>query len=132
MRWSESLLGPQLLQACDISVIDPSFPALEQPLDHEILPILEAALRAEDPTAVPFAAMAPFSTDAKHTIDWASRPTAFRPSGPVPVSHSSTASMATTRGYPLEALRFGLPVLCRVINDYGLTARPCREPARTT
>ena len=73
-------ISPGVMKPFVTLVVDGAVPeygaAVSHPLDHEILGIASAAIRAREPDAILMPAIAPFATDAKITV----------PAGPTPAS----------------------------------------------
>ena len=60
-------IGPDLAPFVTVDSIDVGG-AVSNPMDHEILGICAAAIRARDPEAIIIPAVAPYATDAKITV----------------------------------------------------------------
>ncbi|HSG85651.1 MAG TPA: M20/M25/M40 family metallo-hydrolase [Candidatus Limnocylindrales bacterium] len=111
-------LGEDLAAACEIEPYLVA-PAVEAPADGELYEIMAATLVDHDPEAVPAPAMAPFATDAKHTMKLGVPTYGFSPLRLDPDERFLERFHGTDERVSLEALRFGLPVLYDVVRRYG-------------
>jgi len=112
-----SRLGPDLAGACDVELVIYGGP-VESPADSDLYRILAETIVAHDPDGIPVPAMMPFATDAKH----------LAPLG-VPCYGFSPLRMSAEDRYfawfhgedervPVDALRWGLPVLYDAVRRY--------------
>lgn len=110
-------LGPDLWSRCSVEELIHGEP-LEQPLDHPLLALLAAALERADPDAIPLPIMAPFGTDAKHTVRLGIPTFGFSPLRLDPEERFLDRFHGDDERVGLDALRFGLPLLDEVVRAY--------------
>ncbi len=110
-------LGDELAAVCEIEPYLVA-PAVEAPAEGELYRIMADTLVDHDPEAVPAPAMAPFATDAKHTIKLGVPTYGFSPLRLDPDERFLERFHGTDERVSLEALRFGLPVLYDVVRRY--------------
>jgi acetylornithine deacetylase/succinyl-diaminopimelate desuccinylase-like protein len=110
-------IGDELLAHCQIEAFQ-SAPAVEAPLDTALYRILEATLRDHDPAGVPVPILAPFATDAKHTIKLGIPTYGFSPLRLEPGERFLERFHGVDERVGLDALRFGLPVLYDVVRRF--------------
>ena len=106
-----------LVPVCTLEHVHSAIP-VETPVG-DVYELLADTIRAHDPDGIPVPMMAPFATDAKHLVRLGVPTTASPRCCRRPASGSSTASIASTSGSGVDALRWGLPVL------YDATIRFC-------
>lgn len=110
-------LGPELAAVCDVEPFLVG-PAVEAPAEGELYTLLAATLRDHDREAVPVPVMAPFATDAKHTLKLGVPTYGFSPLRLDPEERFLERFHGTDERVSLEALRFGLPVLYDVVRRF--------------
>jgi acetylornithine deacetylase/succinyl-diaminopimelate desuccinylase-like protein len=113
----ERRVGTELWARCELEPLIDG-PALEQPLDHPLLGLMDEVLRRHDPEAVPVPVMAPFATDAKSTARLGIPTYGFSPLRLGPREPFLDLFHGDDERVPLSALRFGLPVLDEVVRRY--------------
>ena len=91
---------------------------VEQPTDTPLYRLLGEMLRAHDPEGIPIPIMAPFATDAKHLARLGVPTYGFAPLRLGPHDAYLDLFHADDERVPLDALRFGLPVLYDVVRRY--------------
>lgn len=111
------LVGDDLWSMCSIEVTGTGT-SYASPADHPIVGIIAAAVREADPEAIPVPCMAPFSTDAKHTV-----PFGIPTYGFTPFRFEEGGSLlrffhATDERISVSAMGWGLGVLRRVVRGY--------------
>jgi acetylornithine deacetylase/succinyl-diaminopimelate desuccinylase-like protein len=110
-------LGPELAAVCDIELIIFG-PSVESPADGELYELLETTIRDHDPEAIPLPLMAPFGTDAKHTIAMGTPTYGFSPLRPAPDDPYLELWHGVDERVSVDALRWGLPVLYDVVRRF--------------
>ncbi|HEX5467160.1 MAG TPA: M20/M25/M40 family metallo-hydrolase [Candidatus Limnocylindrales bacterium] len=113
----QAQLGPELWVCCAVEELIHAQP-LEQPQDHPLLAVLADALRRADPEAIPLPIMAPFATDAKHTVRLGIPTFGFSPLRLDPDEPFLERFHGDDERVSLDALRFGLPILDQVVRTY--------------
>jgi acetylornithine deacetylase/succinyl-diaminopimelate desuccinylase-like protein len=110
-------IGEELWSCCEV---DPFLvaPAVEAPLDTPLYGLLDETLRAHDPDGIPVPIMAPFATDAKHTVKLGIPTYGFSPLRLEPDERYLELFHGTDERVSLDALRFGLPVLYDVVRRF--------------
>ncbi len=91
---------------------------VESPIDHPIFGLMADTLRAHDPGGIPLPVMAPFATDAKHTVRLGVPTYGFSPLRVEPGERFLERFHGVDERIGLDALRFGLPVLYDVVRRY--------------
>jgi acetylornithine deacetylase/succinyl-diaminopimelate desuccinylase-like protein len=95
-------------------------PSVEWPADAEIVRLMEDALRAADPEAVPLPMMITPGTDAK-ALSLLGIPTyGFAPLRLDPDVPFLSLFHANDERIPVSAIRFGLPVLHEVVSRFAV------------
>ncbi len=107
-------LGPELAAVCDIETVNAGGP-VETPIDHPLYDLLEATLLDHDPEGVPLPAIAPWATDAKHTAKLGVPTYGFAPLRLPAEERFLDRFHGVDERVPLDALRFGLPLLYDVV-----------------
>ena len=110
-------IGGDLLPFCEIEPTLHGDP-VEQPTDTPLYRLLGETLRAHDPEGIPIPIMAPFATDAKHLARLGVPTYGFAPLRLGPRDAYLDLFHADDERVPLDALRFGLPVLYDVVRRY--------------
>ena len=110
-------LGPELAAVCDIELIIFG-PPVESPAEGELYDLLEATIRDHDPEAIPLPLMAPFGTDAKHTIAMGTPTYGFSPLRPAAEDPYLELWHGVDERVSVDALRWGLPVLYDVVRRF--------------
>jgi acetylornithine deacetylase/succinyl-diaminopimelate desuccinylase-like protein len=111
-------ISEELWAATEVEVVVSGEP-VEAPIDTDLYRIMADTLRDHDPEAIPVAAMAPFSTDAKSTALRLGVPTyGFSPLRMAPEERFLDRFHGVDERVSLEALRFGLPVLYDVVRRF--------------
>ncbi len=110
-------VDPDLWRHCSTEVLSHGEP-VEQPLDHPLLALLGDVLRDHDPAAVPVALMAPFATDAKHTVRLGIPTYGFSPLRLDPDEPFLERFHGDDERVAIEALRWGYPVLAEAVRRY--------------
>jgi acetylornithine deacetylase/succinyl-diaminopimelate desuccinylase-like protein len=100
---------------CDLVIAGPP---VEAPTETELYGILEATIRDHDPDGIPVPVLAPFGTDAKHTVRLDTPTYGFSPLRLRPDDHFLDLFHGVDERVSLDALRFGLPVLYDVVRRY--------------
>ncbi len=108
---------PDLWRHCSIQVLSHGEP-VEQPLDHPLLALLGEVLRAHDSDAVPVPLMAPFATDAKHTVRLGIPTYGFSPLRLDPDEPFLERFHGDDERVAVDALRWGYPVLADAVRRY--------------
>jgi acetylornithine deacetylase/succinyl-diaminopimelate desuccinylase-like protein len=110
-------IGEELWAHCDVEAFSDA-PPIEAPIDTDIYRAIEASLREHDPEGVPIPVMAPFATDAKHTIRLGIPTYGFSPLRVEPAERFLERFHGVDERVGLDALRFGLPVLHDVVRRF--------------
>jgi len=110
-------LGPDLAPHVAVELLIFGAP-VEAPLDHPIYDVMAATLRDHDPDGIPLPIMAPFATDAKHTVKLGVPTYGFSPLRGAPDETMLERFHGIDERVGIEALRFGLPVLYDVVRRY--------------
>ena len=110
-------VGDELWSHCDVEVLR-AMPAVDAPLDTELYRTLESTIRDHDPDGIPVPVMAPFATDAKHTIRLGVPTYGFSPLRLEPDERFLERFHGVDERVGLDALRFGLPVLYDVVRRF--------------
>jgi len=110
-------LGPELAAVCDIELIIFG-PSVESPAEGQLYDLLEATVRDHDPEAIPLPLMAPYGTDAKHTIAMGTPTYGFSPLRPAADDPYLELWHGVDERVSVEALRWGLPVLYDVVRRF--------------
>lgn len=110
-------LGPELAAVCRIEVVHQGA-AVEAPVETELYGLLAATIVDHDPGAVPLPVMAPFATDAKHTVRLGTPTYGFSPLRLDPTERFVERFHGDDERVALDALRFGLPVLYDVVRRF--------------
>jgi acetylornithine deacetylase/succinyl-diaminopimelate desuccinylase-like protein len=115
----EEILAPlgDLAPACELEHLHSAI-SVEAPVDHELYGLLADAIRAHDPDGVPVPVMAPFATDAKHTVRLGFPVYGFSPLRLGPDDRFLERFHGVDERVPLDALRWGLPVLYDVVATF--------------
>ena len=108
---------PDLWRHCSTEVLSHGEP-VEQPLDHPLLALLGDVLRAHDPAAVPVPLLAPFATDAKHTVRLGIPTYGFSPLRLDPDEPFLERYHGDDERVAVDALRWGYPVLADAVRRY--------------
>ncbi len=103
-------LGPELASVCDVELVIAGGP-VESPSDSELYRILAATITDHDPGGIPVPAMMPFATDAKHLAPLGVPCYGFSPLRMRPEDRYFAWFHGEDERVPIEALRWGLPVL---------------------
>ena len=93
--------------------------AVSNPLDHEILGIASAAIRAREPDAILMPAIAPFATDAKITVPAGIPTYGFSPYLLDPAERFMERFHGVDERVSLEALAWGVAVLYDVTMGFA-------------
>ena len=91
---------------------------VEAPASGELYDLLAATIVAHDPEGIPVPVLAPFATDAKHTVKLGIPTYGFSPLRLEPDERFLERFHGVDERVGLEALRWGLPVLCDVVATY--------------
>ncbi len=110
-------IGDELLAHCEIDAFRVA-PAVEATQDTDLYRIMEATLRDHDPRGIPVPMLAPFATDAKHTIRLGFPTYGFSPLRLEPGERFLERFHGVDERVGLDALRFGLPVLYDVVRRF--------------
>jgi len=113
----ERRVGPDLAPHVEVELLGFGEP-VEAPLDHPLYAVMAGTLRDHDPDAIPLPAMAPFATDAKHTVRLGVPTYGFSPLRNDPRETWLERFHGVDERVGLDALRFGLPVLYDVVRRY--------------
>jgi acetylornithine deacetylase/succinyl-diaminopimelate desuccinylase-like protein len=110
-------LGEELWAHCDVEpfLVGPS---VEATTDSDLYRLLESTLRDHDPEAIPVPALAPFATDAKHTMKLGVPTYGFSPLRLEKDERFLERFHGVDERVSLDALRFGLPVLYDVVRRF--------------
>ena len=103
-------LGPDLAEACDVELAIYGEP-VESPADSDLYRILAETITAHDPDGIPVPAMMPFATDAKHLAPLGVPCYGFSPLRMQPEDRYFAWFHGEDERVPVDALRWGLPVL---------------------
>ena len=93
-------------------------PPVEAPAAGELWDVLTSAIRAADPAGIPLPAIATWATDAKHTAKLGIPTYGFSPLLLGPDDQFLALFHGDDERVPVEALRFGLPVLYDVVRRF--------------
>jgi acetylornithine deacetylase/succinyl-diaminopimelate desuccinylase-like protein len=110
-------LGPDLAPHVDVELVIHGAP-VEAPVDHPLYDILVEALGAHDPDGVPLPVMAPWATDAKHTVKLGVPTYGYSPLRNDPEERWLERFHGTDERVGIDALRFGLPILYDVVRRH--------------
>ena len=110
-------VGEELWTHCDVEVFG-AMPPVDAPLDTDLYRTLESTIRDHDPDGVPVPVMAPFATDAKHTIQLGIPTYGFSPLRLEPEERFLDRFHGVDERVGVDALRFGLPVLYDVVRRF--------------
>ena len=91
---------------------------VEAPIDSPLYELLERTIVAHDPEGIPLPILAPFATDAKHTIRLGIPTYGFSPLRLRPEDRFLELFHGDDERVSLAALRFGLPVLYDVVRGF--------------
>jgi acetylornithine deacetylase/succinyl-diaminopimelate desuccinylase-like protein len=92
---------------------------VEAPVDHDLFELLAATIRAHDPDGIPVPVMAPFATDAKHTVKLGVPTYGFSPLRLEPGERFLDRFHGVDERVGVAALRWGLPVLYDVTVNFS-------------
>ena len=106
-----------LAPMCELERIHSAIP-VEAPAEGELYDLLAAAIRAHDPDGVPVPVMAPFATDAKHTVRLGFPVYGFSPLRLEPGERFLERFHGVDERVGVDALRWGLPVLYDVVATF--------------
>jgi acetylornithine deacetylase/succinyl-diaminopimelate desuccinylase-like protein len=106
-------LGP----ACEVSLMIAAVP-IEAPAETDLYRLMADTIQAHDPEGIPLPAMVPFATDAKHTAILDVPTYGFSPLRLPPGEQFLDRFHGVDERVPVEALRWGLPVLFDVVVQY--------------
>jgi acetylornithine deacetylase/succinyl-diaminopimelate desuccinylase-like protein len=99
-------------------------PPVEASVDTDLYRLLADTLKAHDPEGIPVPTMAPFATDAKHTMKVGTPTYGFSPLRLHPEDRFLELFHGVDERVSLEGLRFGVPVLYDVVRQFaGVRAR---------
>ncbi len=110
-------IGEELWACCDVEAFLVG-PAVEASLETDLYRTLEATIRDHDPDGTPVPVMAPFATDAKHTLKLGVPTYGFSPLRLDPAERFLERFHGVDERVSLDALRFGLPVLHDVVRRF--------------
>ena len=110
-------IGEELWAHCEVDAFS-NAPPIEASLETDLYRVIEATLRDHDPDGVPVPVMAPFATDAKHTIRLDIPTYGFAPLRVAPEERFLERFHGVDERVALDALRFGLPVLYDVVRRF--------------
>ena len=113
-------IGPDLAPFVTVDSIDVGA-AVSNRMDHEILGICAAAIRARDPEAIIIPAVAPYATDAKITVPAGIPTYGFSPYLLDPKERFMERFHGVDERVSLEALAWGVEVLYDVVLGYAGT-----------
>ncbi len=91
---------------------------VEAPAEGELYELMAATIRAHDPEGIPVPVLAPFATDAKHTVKLGVPTYGFSPLRLAPEERFLERFHGVDERIGLDALRWGLPVLFDVVAAY--------------
>jgi acetylornithine deacetylase/succinyl-diaminopimelate desuccinylase-like protein len=91
---------------------------VEAPAEGELYELMAATIRAHDPDGIPVPVLAPFATDAKHTVKLGVPTYGFSPLRLEPDERFLERFHGVDERIGLDALRWGLPVLYDVVAAY--------------
>jgi acetylornithine deacetylase/succinyl-diaminopimelate desuccinylase-like protein len=111
-------IGAELWASCTATTPLPPGAALEQPMPHPLYDLCAATITRHDPGSVAVPVMAPFATDAKHTVRLGIPTYGFSPLRLAPDEPFLERFHGDDERVSLDALRFGLPVLDEVVRTY--------------
>jgi acetylornithine deacetylase/succinyl-diaminopimelate desuccinylase-like protein len=110
-------LGPELAAVCDIELV--IFGSqVESPAEGELYETIVSTIRDHDPDAIPVPLMAPFGTDAKHTVELGTPTYGFSPLGLAADDRLLDRWHGIDERVSVDALRWGLPVLYDVVRRF--------------
>ena len=110
-------LGEDLWQHVTLEALHVGEP-VEAPVDHPLYQLIAATIRAHDPEGIPVPVMAPFTTDAKHTVKVGTPTYGFSPLRLRPEDKFLELFHGVDERVSIEGLRFGLPVLYDVVRTF--------------
>ena len=110
-------LGPELAAVCDVSLIVYGAP-VEAPAEGPLFELLASTIRDHDPDGIPLPVMAPFATDAKHSLTVGTPTYGFSPLRLDPDERFLERFHGVDERVSVEALRWGLPVLYDVVRRF--------------
>jgi acetylornithine deacetylase/succinyl-diaminopimelate desuccinylase-like protein len=110
-------LGADLAPHVDVELVNVGAPVETTP-DHPFYEVMAATLSDHDPEGLPLPIMAPFATDAKHTVKLGVPTFGFSPLRNDPGEAFLDRFHGIDERVGIEALRFGLPVLYDVVRRY--------------
>jgi acetylornithine deacetylase/succinyl-diaminopimelate desuccinylase-like protein len=110
-------VGAELWAHCSATTTSLGAP-LEQPLPHPLYDLCAATIERHDPGSIAVPVMAPFATDAKHTVRLGIPTYGFSPLRLAPDEPFLERFHGDDERVGLDALRFGLPVLDEVVRTY--------------
>lgn len=110
-------IGEELWATCEVEPFVVGAP-VEAPLGTELYATLERTLRDHDPDGIPLPVMAPFATDAKHTVRLGVPTYGFSPLRLDPAERFLERFHGVDERVGVDALRFGLPVLYDVVRRF--------------
>ena len=110
-------LGEDLWRHVELEPLHVGEP-VEAPTDTELFQLLAATIRAHDPEGIPVPVMAPFATDAKHTVKVGTPTYGFSPLRLRPEDRFLELFHGVDERVSVEGLRFGLPVLYDVVRTF--------------
>jgi acetylornithine deacetylase/succinyl-diaminopimelate desuccinylase-like protein len=113
----QARLGSDLAAACDVELVIYGAP-VESPTDSELYRILAETITAHDPDGIPVPAMMPFATDAKHLAPLGIPCYGFSPLRMSPEDRYFAWFHGEDERVPVEALRWGLPVLYDAVKRF--------------
>jgi acetylornithine deacetylase/succinyl-diaminopimelate desuccinylase-like protein len=91
---------------------------VEAPAEGELYELMAATIRAHDPEGIPVPVLAPFATDAKHTVKLGIPTYGFSPLRLDPEERFLERFHGVDERIGVDALRWGLPVLYDVVLTY--------------
>jgi acetylornithine deacetylase/succinyl-diaminopimelate desuccinylase-like protein len=106
-----------LAAACTVEHLIGALP-VEAPAEGELYELLAATIVAHDPDGIPVPVLAPFATDAKHTVRLGTPTYGFSPLRLDPDERFLERFHGVDERVGLDALRWGLPVLYDVVATY--------------
>ncbi len=106
-----------LAPRCEIEHVIGAVP-VEAPAEGALYEAMTAAIRAHDPEGIPVPVIAPFASDAKHTLRLRVPTYGFSPLRLAPGERFLDRFHAVDERVGVEALRWGLPVLYDVVAGY--------------
>jgi len=111
-------IGPDLAPFVNVKLTEYGA-AVSNPLDHEILGVASAAIRAREPEAILIPAVAPFATDAKITVPAGIPTYGFSPYLLDPKERFMERFHGVDERVSLEALAWGVAVLYDVTMGFA-------------